>query len=146
MERPGILFFLEDIRYTLRHRKKIRRWLQNAIHSEEKIVGRINVILCSDAYLYNLNLTYLKHDTLTDIITFDYSEKDIRLSGDVFISLERVKENSKLFKVPLVHELYRVMIHGILHLAGYRDKKPEDKELMRSKEDYYLSLLPNFLG
>jgi rRNA maturation RNase YbeY len=146
VEKPGILFFLEDIQYTLRHRKKIRRWLHNAIQSEEKIVGRINVILCSDEYLYNLNLTFLKHDTLTDIITFDYSEKDIRLSGDVFISLERVKENSKLFRVPLVHELYRVMIHGILHLAGYRDKKPADKELMRSKEDYYLSLLPDFLG
>jgi rRNA maturation RNase YbeY len=146
VEKPTILFFIEDIRYSLRHRIKIRRWLLSAILAEKKKPGTISIILCSDSYLHTLNLKYLKHDTLTDVITFDYSEDNNRLSGDIFISLERVKENSKLFEVPVVQELYRVMIHGILHLAGYRDKTSEDRDTMRSKEDYYLSLLPDFPG
>jgi rRNA maturation RNase YbeY len=146
VEKSAILFFLEDISYTLKHRKRLRRWLHTAIQSENKEVGEVNIILCSDAYLHDLNLTYLKHDTLTDIITFDYTGNDSRLSGDLFISLQRIKENSKQFGVPFVQELYRVMIHGILHLAGYTDKSADDKDTMRSKEDYYLSLLPDFLG
>lgn len=111
---------------------------------EKGHIGSINFIFCSDEYLFQLNQKYLKHDTYTDIITFDSSVEETEISGDIFISLERVKENSKQFSGSFVKELHRVMIHGILHLLGYKDKSPKDKEAMSGKEDYYLSLLPDF--
>jgi len=100
----------------------------------------LNYIFCSDTYLHKINLEYLKHDTLTDIITFDYSEKK-QISGDIFISIDRIKENAPKFNQSTDIELNRVLIHGVLHLLGYKDKTPKEKETMRAKEDFYLTLL-----
>jgi rRNA maturation RNase YbeY len=104
-----------------------------------KKTGEINYVFCSDLYLHKINLEHLNHDTYTDIITFNYCEEDI-ISGDIFISIDRVKENSITYHTNFQKELNRVMIHGILHLVGFDDKSESDKELMRSKEDFYLSL------
>ena len=106
---------------------------------EGKSVEAINYVFCSDQFLHEMNREYLAHDTLTDIITFDYSEKE-SISGDVFISLDRTKENAQKFHQTPLKELHRVMVHGLLHLIGYKDKAPSESEQMRAKEDYYLSL------
>lgn len=144
MTESKLLFFTEGITFNLRHKKKVRKWIYTSMEHENKVPGSINFIFCDDNYLHNINLQYLKHDTLTDIITFDYSEDIHSISGDIFISIERIKENAKQFKVSFVDELSRVMIHGMLHLVGYKDKTAEEKKLMRSKEDYYISLQPAF--
>jgi rRNA maturation RNase YbeY len=141
-----ISFFTEDISFTLRNKNKLRKWIQVVIGNEKKLPGNLNYIFCSDDYLYKLNKQYLNHDTLTDIITFDLSEKPDEISGEIYISIDRVKENAKKFKVTFYNELHRVMIHGILHLAGYHDKTQEEIIQMRSKEDKCLSLLPEILG
>ncbi len=109
-------------------------WLSRAILSENKIEGEINYIFCDDEYLLKLNERYLSHDTLTDIISFDYSVGN-ELHGDVFISIERVQENAHDFQVTLHEELKRVMVHGLLHYCGYKDKTAEDELLMRTKEN-----------
>lgn len=140
-----ILFHTEGIKYLLRDKKKIREWIQNSILSEKKELGHINYIFSDDENLHDLNVQFLKHDTLTDIITFDNSEDDSEISGDIFISIERVKENSKNFSTPFIRELHRVIIHGVLHLIGYADKSKEQAIIMRQKEDYYLSLAPHLL-
>lgn len=145
MEKKAIYFFTEEVYYTLRDKNKIRRWILMSIKSENYRIINLNYIFCSDNYLHKTNLKYLNHDTYTDIITFDNSEVVKEISGDIFISIDRVKENSKNFKVSFKHELNRVMIHGILHLMGYKDKTKKEKELMKAKEDYYLSLLPKFI-
>ena len=102
-------------------------------------MGDINYIFCSDNYLHQINFQYLDHDTFTDIITFDQSDKD-QIEGDIFISIDRVHENANERNISFVNELHRVMIHGILHLLGYNDKTPKEKQLMREKEDECLSL------
>lgn len=102
-------------------------------------IGDINYIFCDDEYLLKINLEYLNHDTLTDIITFDYVEKGV-LSGDIYISIERVRENSEIFSVPFEQELHRVLAHGVLHLCGYKDKSDEDAAVMRKKEDFAIQL------
>jgi rRNA maturation RNase YbeY len=132
-----INFFTEDIKFILRDKTAIRRWLFDAAAKEGCKVGEINIIFCSDAELLKYNKTYLHHDTLTDIITFDTSE-DKTLSGDIFISIERVCENAMKFKVSENQELKRVMVHGILHLCGYKDKTVNDRKKMQEKEDEYL--------
>lgn len=109
-------------------------WIQNIITSENKEEGDINYIFCDDEYLHKINVEYLNHDTLTDIISFDYSEGNF-LHGDVFISIERVAENAKEFNVSFENELKRVMAHGVLHYCGYKDKSEQDELLMRQKED-----------
>ncbi len=136
-----IFFHSDDISYTLKHKTLIRDWIAKIIHSEKGKAGEINFIFCSDKCLRKINLAYLKHDTYTDIISFDYSDKEL-LSGDIFISIDRVKENAKKFKSNFTEELHRVMIHGILHLLGYKDKTRIQKANMRVKEDLCLSLLP----
>ena len=138
-----ILFFSEDINFLLRNKKKLRQWINASIVHEKMYTGSINFIFCSDEYLYALNNKYLSHKTLTDIITFDNSEKNLEISGDIFISIDRIHENAKQYKCTFVNELHRVIIHGILHLTGYNDNTKKEKYEMRSKEDYYLSLLPN---
>ncbi|MFZ4546345.1 MAG: rRNA maturation RNase YbeY [Bacteroidales bacterium] len=137
-----ISFSTIETKYNFKNRLKIRKWVQSIMEGEVKLFGDISYVLCNDEYLLSMNNKYLKHDTLTDIITFDYSENGI-LAGDIFISIERVIENAKNFKVSVDEELGRVMAHGVLHLSGYKDKKLEDKKLMRSKEDYYLKSFPN---
>jgi rRNA maturation RNase YbeY len=135
-----IRFFTEDVKFKLAHPVIDRRWINRAIKKEKVVLKEINYIFCSDKYLLSLNQDYLSHDTFTDIITFDYVEKKGELRGEIYISTERVKENAKAFNVDFDMELHRVMIHGVLHLIGYKDKSPAQKKQMRLKEDAYLSL------
>lgn len=137
MQSPNINFHSEDISFTLVSKKKIRDWVTQAIQNEKLETGAISYIFCSDEYLHKMNVKYLNHDTYTDIITFDYSDNKL-ISGDLFISYDRIKQNAKSFKNSVKNELHRVMIHGVLHLCGYGDKTNEEKKIMRSKEDYYL--------
>jgi probable rRNA maturation factor len=136
---PGVNFFQEEIRFKLPHPRITSRWIRNVAESEKSNLTFINFIFCSDRYLKKINLEYLAHDTFTDIITFDYSDST-GIQGDVFISVERVKENSQQFDTSFDEELHRVMVHGVLHLLGYSDKTKASKSLMRKKEDAYLSL------
>lgn len=139
MSKTHISFFVEDVQFSLKQKTNLRKWIIETIGKEGKETGALSFIFCSDQYLLNINQQYLKHDTYTDIITFDNSEEDLLIEGDIFISVERVKENALLFNVPEQDELHRVIIHGVLHLLGYKDKSPHDKQLMTSKEDEYLS-------
>ena len=115
-----------------------KKWLNQVILNENKEEGDITYIFCDDDYLLEKNIRFLNHNTLTDVITFDYCEGN-SVSGDIFISIERVKENSEVFKVDFLTELNRVMVHGLLHLLGYKDKTERESNLMRKKENYYLS-------
>ncbi len=135
-----IHFFNEDNTFRLQGVKEKRTWLIRCIESEGKNAGEINFIFCSDDYLHKMNVEYLNHDTLTDVITFDYTEENT-ISGDIFISIPRVKENATLFSMPYREELNRVMVHGILHLCGYKDKTAKQEKQMRNKEDEKLRLL-----
>lgn len=136
----AIRFFSEEIPFKLAHPRKTSAWIKQAITKENGQLDELNYIFCSDQYLLSINQQYLNHNTLTDIITFGHSEKGAPISGDIYISIERVEENSKYFKISFEEELHRVIIHGILHLLGYKDKKSSDKALMRKKEEAYLSL------
>lgn len=146
MENKRVFFFSEEVNFLLRNKTKIRNWIKACIISEKSNTGFINYVFCGDNYLQRINIEHLNTDTYTDVIAFDYSENTKEVSGDIYISVERIKENAKKFKVTFHQELYRVMIHGILHLIGYKDKTVEDAHQMRNKEDYYLSLLPNFIS
>jgi len=134
-----IWFHFEAIDYRLRHKNAIRAWLISTAENEGSQVGALNFIFCSDTYLLAMNQSYLDHNTLTDVITFDYTDGAV-VSGDVFISLDRITENAVANGVSKTNELHRVMIHGFLHLLGYKDKTPTEKTTMSAKEDYYLSL------
>lgn len=131
-----ILFHYETL-FFLEEKKKIEDWVREVIALEKRKEGEINYVFCDDNYLLEKNIKHLNRDTLTDIITFNYCEKDI-ISSDIMISIERVKENSITFENSFTEELYRVMIHGILHLIGYDDLSKEDKDIMTEKENYYL--------
>ena len=131
------IFFHSECDFDTEPVSNLDSWIKEAIANEQKILGEINYIFCDDDYLLEKNQTYLNHDTYTDIITFDYSEEN-SVSGDIFISIERLKENARKFAVPFDTELRRVMIHGVLHLIGYKDKSDKEKKLMREKEDFYL--------
>jgi rRNA maturation RNase YbeY len=137
-----IQFFSEDIPFVLKNKACCRRWLNNVIREEKKISGDINFIFCSDEYLLDLNKTYLRHETLTDILTFPYADDLKTLSGDIFISIERVKENASRFQQDFEKELKRVMVHGLLHLIGYDDHGKKEKEIMTEREDHYLGKYP----
>ena len=140
MALKDIQFFSEDIDFTVKDKQKIRTWIAETIKAEGfKRVGELSFVFCSDAYLLEINKQYLNHDTFTDIVTFDSSEDEDVIAGDIFISMERIRENASKFSVSQKDELNRVIIHGVLHLCGYYDKKKEDKALMTEKEDYYLS-------
>ena len=120
--------------------KLIIKWLTNSVNSLDYSIGELSFVFCSDDYLRKLNIKHLNQNYFTDVITFDYS-KEMSLIGDVFISTERVKENAKLFNVSFNEELFRVIIHGVLHLCGFKDKTKEEKAEMRSKENDFLSLI-----
>jgi probable rRNA maturation factor len=137
-----INFFTQSVALPLKNRKDLKKCLIQLINQERNLLntGAVSVIFCDDGYLYELNTRFLNHTTLTDIITFDYSNGN-ELNGDIFISVERVKENAKKYSQPYRKELSRVIIHGFLHLCGYKDKKKEDKLKMTQKEDFYLSIL-----
>lgn len=126
--------------FALNNEDALSKWIVDCILNEGHSLEEINYIFCDDEYLYKLNVEFLNHDTLTDIISFDYSVGKI-IQGDIFISVERVEENATDFNVPFVEELHRVIIHGVLHYCGYKDKTPEDAFLMREKENFYLKRL-----
>ncbi|MFH6767336.1 rRNA maturation RNase YbeY [Gaetbulibacter aquiaggeris] len=126
--------------FALKDEDALSKWIVDCIRTEEYSLEEINYIFCDDEYLYKLNIEFLNHDTLTDIISFDYSVGKT-IQGDIFISVERVKENATDFKVSFFEELHRVIIHGVLHYCGYKDKTPEDALLMREKENFYLKRL-----
>lgn len=139
MALKNISFFSEDTEYTLKEKAKVREWINATIKTEGfKRVSDLNFIFCSDEYLLDINKQYLDHDTYTDIVTFDSSEDQHVIAGDIFISIDRIRENASKFNVSERDELHRVIIHGIMHLCGYLDKKREDKERMTSKENEYL--------
>ncbi|MEO7987945.1 MAG: rRNA maturation RNase YbeY [Chryseolinea sp.] len=140
MPRPSIQFFCEDVNFKLKNSRKTISWVKDSIKAEEKTPGELNFIFCSDNHLLQMNIDYLQHNTYTDIITFDTSEDDDLISGDIFISIDRVRDNANKFKNETDDELHRVIIHGVLHLIGYSDKTTNKKSIMRGKEDAYLSL------
>lgn len=133
-----VRFFFEND-FNLKNRRAIKLWLAVVAGNERKVIEQINYIFCNDEYLLEKNMKYLKHNTLTDIISFDYSKGEL-LTGDIFISTERVIENADVLRQSITDELHRVMVHGLLHYCGYKDKTLKEKELIRNKEDYYLSL------
>ena len=133
-----VSFFYQN-NFKVRNELSLEKWIKFVVDQELKEAGELNFILCEDNYLLDMNVKYLKHNTLTDVITFDYTIDNI-ISGDVYISIERVQENASDLDLHLLDELNRVMVHGVLHLCGYKDKTDEELLLMRSKEDYYLSL------
>ena len=135
-----ISYYFEETDFMFKGKAKNNAWLRLVAESEIRRIGNISIIFCSDNYILDINRKYLEHDYFTDIITFDYCEGD-RLSGDLFISVDSVRENAIEYKTDFRDELNRVMVHGILHLIGYDDHTDEDIAVMRSKENYYLSLL-----
>lgn len=134
-----ISYFTEDTDFRFKGRALNNRWLRMVAESEIKRVGDLSIIFCSDNYILDVNMRYLQHDYFTDIITFDYCEGN-RLSGDLFISVDSVRENALFYGTEFSDELNRVMVHGLLHLIGYDDHTEEDQKTMREKEDYYLSV------
>lgn len=126
----------------LSNTEDLNLWINNVIKEEEMIIGELVYVLCNDEYLLKKNIQFLNHNTLTDVITFDYSDDKI-ISGDILISTERVVENAKIFNVNYLTELHRVMVHGLLHLLGYKDKNEKDADIMREKENYYLNKFTN---
>lgn len=136
----GIRFFNEEITLKLAQKVELREWLMATAAAEGSKIKELSFVFCSDAYLLEMNQSYLNHDTYTDIITFDTGEKPGLIMGDIFISIERVRENAKAFGVNERDELHRVMIHGLLHLLGYGDKSKAEKEKMTERENHYLSV------
>lgn len=134
-----ISYYNEDISFNLKAKLLNNRWLKMVIESEIKKTGDISIIFCSDNYILDVNMKYLQHDYFTDIITFDYCEGN-RISGDLFISIDSVRENAIHYGVDFETELDRVMVHGVLHLLGYDDHSPEDIAVMREKENYYIQM------
>jgi rRNA maturation RNase YbeY len=135
-----IHYFYEQIDFKIETPRKASTWITLVAKTEKKEIGDLTYVFCSDDYLLSLNQQFLKHNTLTDIITFDYSEGKKELSGEIYISIDRVADNAAKFKTDFQDELHRVMIHGVLHLVGYKDKKPAEKARMRKKEEACLSL------
>lgn len=133
-----IRFFNEDIDYKLPPKQATRQWLKQQAEREGYAVGDLNYIFCSDEYVLQVNRDYLQHDYYTDIITFDQSEEEGKIEGDVFISVERVADNAKQLNVPAEQEMRRVLAHGLLHLCGYGDKTDDEVQAMRVKEDEWL--------
>ncbi|MBX3165189.1 MAG: rRNA maturation RNase YbeY [Bacteroidetes bacterium] len=133
----AVTFQNKNISFTIKNKLKIKTWIANIITLEKKKLGQVNFVFTTDEDLLQTNIQFLNHNTYTDIITFDYCENKT-INGDIIISLERVKENAGKFNVDFEDELKRVLIHGILHLCGYKDKTTKDSELMRKKENWAL--------
>ena len=138
---PSISYFAEDIDFTLPHPEHTTTWIQTVICQEGHQLLHLNFIFCSDAYLHAKNLQYLQHDTLTDVLTFDYAEDLQTVEGDIYISLDQVQENAARYQHTRWQELYNVMIHGVLHLVGYDDATAASQAQMRAKEALYLSMI-----
>lgn len=134
-----VSFHSEQTEFSISNESQIADWLVSVCQKEGKSLSEISIIFCSDDYLLEVNRQHLNHDYYTDVITFDYSE-GTNVSGDIFISTDRVAENAEVFGVPMIDELHRIIVHGTLHLIGYGDKEEDAKKEMTSKEDIYLSL------
>lgn len=134
-----ILYHIENVDYQPINWDYTAKWLKNCIEKEEKVCGELNYIIGSDTYLLEINQRYLKHNTFTDVITFNYVEGN-RISGDIFISIDRIKENAEQFEVTVEKEFLRVLVHGLLHLLDYDDKTSDGVQEIRAKEDFYLNL------
>jgi probable rRNA maturation factor len=141
----AILFFEEDIRCSLKEKNKYKKWLKSIAETKGLKIRELNYIFCSDEYLYKINVDYLNHKTYTDIITFDNSENNGIIEGDVFISIERVRENAEKENESFERELQRVLSHGLLHLMGYKDKTDMDKMAMRKMEDKAMAMFDNLV-
>jgi len=137
-----MITFNYETEFEISNQEQLSLWIQNVIISDNFEVGEINYIFCDDEYLHKLNVEFLQHDTFTDIISFDNTMGKL-ISGDIFISVERVKENASDFNVKFEEELQRVMIHGVLHYMGFKDKTSDDKKKMRNKENLALFQLNN---
>ena len=131
-----------DVAFSYPKISLLKNWIKAVINEENLIPGDITIVFCSDEYLLSVNQRYLKHDFYTDIITFDYTENNL-ISGDMFISIERVRENAASYSVDFFEELDRVIIHGVLHLIGYSDNDEKNSEVMRGKENHYLTMKLN---
>ena len=140
-----INFFTEDIDFKPKNSRKLKQWVKESALAEGYKILELNYIFCSDEYLHQMNVEYLDHDTLTDIITFDNSETQGKIEGDIFISIDRVKENAQDFEVSFEYELSRVLIHGVMHLCGYKDKTDDEAKEMRGKENQYLGTLSQII-
>lgn len=140
-----VCFFTEDVEFDIENAAAISQWIESTIEGQNGNLQQVNYIFCSDAYLHQMNVEYLQHDTLTDVITFPYALPPL-IQGDIFISIERVRENALQFSVPFVEELLRVMVHGVLHLCGHGDKTSEDKKQMTLLEDAALAQWSRFVG
>lgn len=138
MDNQIITFYSEDIDFELKDQEEIRNWLIGIARQENKVLASLDYIFCSDQYLLEINKKFLDHDYFTDIITFPLSKDPIE--SNVFISIDRVKENAQLYKQSFTDELHRVIVHGLLHMIGYNDKTQEDEFQMRDKENYYLQM------
>ena len=136
----AIHFFSEEIKFTLREKLNRKRWLKKIATNAGFKIKELNYVFCSDEYLYQMNRDYLKHDSYTDIITFDNSEKKGDIEGDIFVSIDRVRENAKTHTQEVETEMNRVLAHGLLHLIGYKDKTQEEVALMRLKEEESIKL------
>lgn len=134
-----MISFNYELDFSLEREDTYASWIETIVESENKILGEISYIFCDDDFLHNINMQYLNHDTLTDIISFDYTEGDV-ISGDIFISVERVEDNANDFNVTFDEELKRVLAHGILHYCGYKDKSDSDASVMRAKEEEKIKL------
>lgn len=132
--------FYSETNFQIKNKKKLTHWISRVVEEENQKPGEITYVFCDDEYLFALNKKFLNHDTLTDIITFDNNVGEY-VNGDIFISVDRVKENATNYNTTFLNELHRVMIHGIFHLCGYKDKKDRESKIMRSKEDDALLLL-----
>ena len=140
----SVFFSNSDIYFDLQSQTLIKKWISEVIKTYGKKLGKINYLFCSDEYVYDANVRFLNHDTYTDIITFDYVEGNL-VSGDIMISVDRVGENAKNLNVPFEQELHRVIIHGVLHLLGFKDKSESDAAIMREKENDSLKLLESLI-
>lgn len=139
----SVFYNYEDLKPLKFKKRECSDWIRKVIEEERFVLGDISFIFCSDNYLLQINKEYLKHDYFTDVITFDYVDGKM-INGDIFVSIDRVRDNAKLHKQIFDVELKRVIIHGVLHLLGYKDKKLKDKTLMTEKEDFYLKRFIKF--
>ena len=140
--KSSIRFIFEDVSFSLPSRTLLKQWISICVSTDNKSIDELNIVFCSDAYLLDINRKFLSHDYLTDIITFPYSATKEPIKAEMFISYDRIKENAKDFDVARLTELHRVIAHGVSHLLGYPDKTKKQKEVMKAKEDYFLTLFP----
>jgi len=136
----SVHFYFEKVHFTLKERGNLKGFINNLIAKEKRKLNKLNYIFCSDKALLRINRKYLGHNFYTDVVTFNLSSSPKEILADIYISVDRIKENAKDFQIPLKEELHRVMFHGLLHLCGYNDKTERQKKLMRKREDFYIAL------